>query len=83
MVMRALSGLLMSVGVCNDAMFDMQRKLSNASMDTANDKRINEDMEKQIEKKEKERKAIERWEQCIENKNDEQGKGTHATDIVW
>ena len=39
-----MSGLSMSMGVVKDAVFDMQRKLNNATIDTANDKGINEDM---------------------------------------
>lgn len=38
----------MSAGVGNDAMFNMQRMLNNATMNTANDKLINEDMTKRL-----------------------------------
>ena len=40
-MMRAMSSLPMNVSIDNDAMIDMQRKLDNAAMDTANNKRIN------------------------------------------
>ena len=55
LMIRAIRGLPSSVGVCNDAIFDMQRKLNNAAMDIASDRCINEDMKKQIGKNEKEK----------------------------
>ena len=68
LMMRAMSGLPMGVGVGNDAVFDMQRKLNNAVMDTANDKRINDDMKKQIEKNEKEKKALKDENKALKNR---------------
>ena len=58
LLMRTMGGFPMSVGVGNDAVFDMQRKLNNAAMDTANDRRINDEMKKQIEKNKKKIKTL-------------------------
>ena len=58
----------MSAGICNDTLFDMQRKLNNATMSIANDKRINEDMKKQIKKNEKEKKALKDEKHALKNR---------------